>query len=588
MNVAGSFGLRGYLRELVRVRPRRLAWVVAVQVAAGLGQAVGVLLLIPLLATVGVGGQTGISGWVRGLFDDVGIRPTLATVLAIYVVVIASSAALSAYQTVLATRYRLEFVDEIRERLYGAVARAEWRHLIELRQSDLLAVLTTNVAWVGVGATAALSVTATAIIAAAQLAAAIRISPAMTALAALSSLALMLVVWPLAGRSRRLGAQLIERNRGILAVTTGFLDALKLAKAYGHERRHLDQFSEAIARARGSQIEFASASALATAIQTALTAALLAVTVYVAVRVLSVPVGSLLAVAFVFTRFASQAASAQTSVLQLAQALPSFDEVMTLTARSERAEEATGRRHRERLEIGGGIQVRDVHFAYPASGAPGAGALRGVSLEIPTGSITALAGGSGAGKTTLADLVGGLLVPSSGEVRVGGVPLTPDMLVDWRRSVALVPQEPFLFHDTIEANLRWARQDVAEEDLWEALGLAAAADFTRRLPGGLRTVVGDRGMRLSGGERQRLALARALLRAPELLILDEATSSLDAANRDAIWAAVGSLRGRTTVLMISHEDATLEHADNVVVLDAGKVLRTCTGAPRRVGAIISG
>ncbi len=232
--------------------------------------------------------------------------------------------------------------------------------------------------------------------------------------------------------------------------------------------------------------------------------------------------------------------------------------------------------------------MRDVHFAYPGRGEGGAEALRGVSLEIPTGSITALAGGSGAGKTTLSDLVGGLLVPSAGEVRVGGVQLTPDRLVGWRRSVALVPQEPFLFHDTIEANLRWARPDVTEDELWEALRVAAAAEFTRRLPAGLRTVVGDRGMRLSGGERQRLALARALLRAPELLILDEATSSLDAANRDAIWAAVGSLRGRTTVLMISHEDATLEHADRVVVLDAGKVLRTYVATPRPVGAIIPG
>ncbi len=144
--------------------------------APGLGQAIGVLLLIPLLAAVGVGGSTSVSRSVRGLLEDVGVSPTLGAVLALYVAVIAASAALSAYQSVLSTRYRLEFVDEIRERLYGAVARAEWRHLIELRQSDLLAVLTTNVSWVGFGAAAALSIAATAIIAVAQLAAAIRIS----------------------------------------------------------------------------------------------------------------------------------------------------------------------------------------------------------------------------------------------------------------------------------------------------------------------------------------------------------------------------------------------------------------------------
>jgi ATP-binding cassette, subfamily C, bacterial len=587
MSPPARLGLRGFLRALVRARPRRLAWVIVVQVGAGLGQAIGVLLLIPLLAAVGVGGSTGVTGSVRGVLEDIGVRPTLGAVLAIYVAVIAASAALTAYQGVLSARYRLEFVDETRERLYGAVARAEWQHLIELRHSDLLAVLTTNVAWVGIGAAAVLSLAATGIIAVAQLAAAVRISPVMTALAAGSSLVLMLVVWPLARRSRRLGAQLVERNRGVLAVTTGFLEGLKLTKAYGHERRHMDEFSEAIAQARGSQIAFAQASALASAIQTILTAALLAVTVYVAVRVVKVPLSSLLAVTFVFTRLAAQTAAAQTSILQLAQALPAFDEVTTLTARSEGAEEAPASRARDRLPIGTGVRVQDVEFAYPGRGGRGPSALCGVSLEVPTGSITALAGGSGAGKTTLADLVAGLLLPSAGEVRVGGVRLTAERLAAWRRSVALVPQEPFLFHDTIEANLRWARPNVSDDELWDALRLAAAAEFTRRLPDGLHTVVGDRGGRLSGGERQRLALARALLRAPELLILDEATSSLDAANRDAIWTAVGSLRGHTTVLMISHEDAMLERADRVVVLDAGRVLRAYATAPGARGAIIS-
>jgi ATP-binding cassette, subfamily C, bacterial len=579
-------GLGGFLRALVRVRPLRLAWVVAVQVAAGLGQAIGVLLLIPLLSAVGVGGSTAVSRSVHGVLEDLGVQPTLAAVLAIYVAVIAASAALSAYQSVLSTRYRLEFVDETRERLYAAVAGAEWRHLIELRQSDLLAVLTTNVSWVGVGATAALAIAATAIVAVAQLAAAIRISPAMTGLAALSGIVLMLVVLPLARRSRRLGGQLVERNRGILAVTTGFLDGLKLAKAYGHERRHVDEFSDAIAQARSSQIAFARASALATAIQTILTAALLAVTVYVAVKVVKVPIASLLAVAFVFTRLAAQTASAQTSILQLAQALPAFDEVTSQTASSEQAAEGPQRWHQNRIEIGEGILVQDVHFSYPGRGEDAPAALQGVTLEIPAGSITALAGGSGAGKTTVADLVGGLLLPSAGSVVVGGEALTPERLAAWRRSVGLVPQEPFLFHDTIEANLRWARPDATDDDLWEALRLASAADFCRRLPAGLSTVVGDRGGRLSGGERQRLALARALLRGPELLILDEATSSLDAANRDAIWAAVASLRGRTTVLLISHEDSTLDRADRVVVLDHGTVVRSYT-ASTSARAIIS-
>jgi ATP-binding cassette, subfamily C, bacterial len=167
-------------------------------------------------------------------------------------------------------------------------------------------------------------------------------------------------------------------------------------------------------------------------------------------------------------------------------------------------------------------------------------------------------------------------MPSSGEVIVGGRRLTPDRIPGWRRSVALVPQDPFLFHDTVRANLVWASSGVGEAEVWEALRMAAAADFVEQLPQGLETVVGDRGMRLSGGERQRLALARALLRNPDLLILDEATSSLDTENERAIRASLGALRGRTTILVIAHRLAAASEADQVVVLDAGRVVETGT------------
>ena len=190
----------------------------------------------------------------------------------------------------------------------------------------------------------------------------------------------------------------------------------------------------------------------------------------------------------------------------------------------------------------------------------------------------ALAGPSGAGKTTTADLVAGLMLPTAGHVVVDGTPLTPDRLLAWRRSVALVPQDPFLFHEAIEDNLRWAEPGATEDELWEALRMANAAEFVRELPSGLQTVVGDRGMRLSGGERQRLALARALLRDPDLLILDEATSAMDTENELAIRRALASLNGRTTILLIAHRLSTVSEADWIVVLDRGEVVEAGTWA----------
>jgi ATP-binding cassette subfamily C protein len=166
-------------------------------------------------------------------------------------------------------------------------------------------------------------------------------------------------------------------------------------------------------------------------------------------------------------------------------------------------------------------------------------------------------GPSGAGKTTVADLVAGLIFPDRGRVTVDGKELTPARIGRWRERIGYVGQEPFLFHDTVRANLLWAAPGASEDDLREALRAAAAWGFVARLPHGLDTVVGDRGVRLSGGERQRLALARALLRRPDLLILDEATSNIDAGNERRIGAAVRRLRGSLAILVITHRSPAI-------------------------------
>jgi ATP-binding cassette, subfamily C, bacterial len=157
---------------------------------------------------------------------------------------------------------------------------------------------------------------------------------------------------------------------------------------------------------------------------------------------------------------------------------------------------------------------------------------------------------------------------------VDGVPLDPGSMSRWREQIGYVPQETFLFHDTIRANLLWARPTATEGELREALRLASADAFVRRLPNGMETVIGDRGILLAGGERQRLALARALLRSPDLLILDEATSSLDSENERQIQHAIERLHGRTTMLVITHRLATIREADLIHVMENGRLVES--------------
>lgn len=235
-----------------------------------------------------------------------------------------------------------------------------------------------------------------------------------------------------------------------------------------------------------------------------------------------------------------------------------------------------------------GVRVEDVTFSYPAADQvslasletrpettvpEGQTVLSGVSFEIPVGSVTALVGPSGAGKTTLTSLVARLHDPTSGTVRIGGVDLREASSESLRATVGVVTQEAHMFNDTIRANLRYALPGATDEQLWAALRDAQIASLVESLPDGLDTVVGDRGHRLSGGEKQRLALARLLLKSPAVVVLDEATAHLDSESEVAVQRALDqALTGRTS-LVIAHRLSTVRDADQIVVLDRGRVVQ---------------
>lgn len=197
--------------------------------------------------------------------------------------------------------------------------------------------------------------------------------------------------------------------------------------------------------------------------------------------------------------------------------------------------------------------------------------LRDVSAEIPAGRITVLTGPSGSGKTTLADLLVGLIAPDSGAVRLDDVPLDRIDLRRWRARVGYVPQEPFLFHDTVRRNVTLGDPALDADDVEQALRAVAAWEFVAALPSGLDTVVGERGAKLSGGERQRIAIARALARRPALLILDEATTGIDPETELSILDALKKQPDHPTILAISHRSGFSRAADVAYVLDDGRL-----------------
>ena len=595
---AANFGGVGHLvHALIAYAPRRIALALLLLFVAGMTEAFGLLMLVPLLYVLDAANQPGNPGFVvetvARAAAAVGVELTLPVVLVVFLALAAVRSATAWQREVVLAGIRLGFVRHLQGRMYTAVAGSKWHRLLGRRQSDVQHVLLGGVDRIGQSVSVMLQLVVTSVLALVQLALAVLIAPAVSAAVLVTGATLLFLTRSMMRRSRTLGEELTGANRMLYGSVTDFLGGLKLAKSYNAERTHVEHFLEAIETVRRRRLAFTWAAGAARAVLSMGSAVALAGLIWFSASTVTLTMPELLLMVLIFSRVLPGLLRLQQNAQQLAHLLPAYSHVRAMYRSLRGDAEAAAGDGETRMALHDALAVRDVSFAYETGAGAEAGCgtetgpdagseaeatagtaapvLKDVSLKIPAGKITAIAGPSGSGKSTLADILLGLLEPRGGEVRVDGVPLAGSNTRRWRRSVAGVFQDPYLFHGTIRENLRWARPEATEAEMWRALRLAAAEEFVAALPKGLDTVTGDRGGWLSGGERQRIALARALIREPALLVLDEATSQLDAENERQILAVLESLRGRTTVVVIAHRPALLEGADRVVLLKSGRI-----------------
>ncbi|MDA0632887.1 ABC transporter ATP-binding protein [Nonomuraea sp. MCN248] len=360
-----------------------------------------------------------------------------------------------------------------------------------------------------------------------------------------------------------------------------------VAKLYGRPEDDAAVFGERAARVRDIGVRvgmygtvFRVALGLVAALATAL--------VYGIGGVLAVSdvfeLGTLVALAALLMRLYGPLTSLSNVHVDVMTALVSFDRVFEILDLKPMVAERPDARPVPEGPVT--VEFDDVRFRYPsaeevslaslesvakADTGPSPQVLDGVSFTAAPGRLIALVGHSGAGKTTITSLVSRLYDVTGGAVRINGLDVREATLASLRDTVGVVMQDPHLFHDTIGANLRYARPGATEEEMWAALRAAQIGELVEALPDGLETVVGERGYRLSGGEKQRLALARLLLKAPRVVILDEATAHLDSESEAAVQQALKTALAGRTSLVIAHRLSTIREADEILVVHAGRV-----------------
>lgn len=547
---------------------RRLARVGMLVIGGAVLEGFGLALLVPMLEHMESPGHAGATGpWLAHW----GLRADLPTLLLIFVGVIGVRAGIIRLRDLSLQRLRLDFIDDLRAQLQRALAQAEWRFLSRIKHADVTQVMVADLARVNQGTQFLTQGMGSLTMGAAGLAVASAISPSLTALALGLALGAGWLMRSRLNAALRMGADLSTANRGFFASLADFLSGLKIIKASATETTHLARFDSHAHALNDKQMAFFESQANTRALFEIATAALLATLLWIAHGWLHLNIAQLLIIVAVFARLLPLARDWNNQFQQLMHMLPAFQGYEDWLLRcAHAAEPLPGTEAMPAPSLRECLSLQEVGYRHEHSGQ----GLHGVTLKLPARTTTALVGPSGAGKTTLADLIQGLLAPEQGCIAIDGMPLQGASRHAWRGTIAYVPQDAFMFPDTIGQNLRLFKPDASDEALWQALEQAGARAFVSALPLGLATQLGERGSTLSGGERQRLALARALLAQPQLLVLDEATSHLDTESEQKVQAALSALHGRMSILVIAHRLSTVRHADQIVVLEAGRVTQT--------------
>lgn len=532
----------------------------------GIGLATFIPILFLLDQSTG-NASSEIGRTIANAFSSIGItQPSVADLFGIFMICVTAKSALMMFCMAHAGFATADFVTKLRYSLVKKVMGAKWSYFTEQPVGHLNHAIITEVKLAGRAYRAALRLMTRTLSSIIYIILAALVNPIVAAGGIVASALIGLVISRIiiaTKQSRRAQARttvdLIKQFSDVLLNLKPIKAMERIGVVTSALNREIQMMHNAMRKIVVTEQTGAEISELLLTI-------MMAIGFYIAISIVRLPIAEILVIGILIQRLSASITRANLSLVTLDTMDPIYWHLQALV------EEVAAQREpsfgSEVPALTRALKLENVTFAYEAKSV-----LENVSLQISSGSIGVIIGQSGAGKTTIADLILGLHVPNTGQITLDGVSLNEIDIQKWRSMVGYVPQELLLFNDTILNNLTLGDHKLTEENAWAALEMAGAVTFVQNLPDGIHTQVGERGMMLSGGQRQRLAIARALITDPILLILDEATSALDPETEMAIVEAISKLAGgKITILSITHQPAWTKRADVVYRLAAGQVM----------------
>jgi len=555
-----------FMADFIRyagLRGARAALLVALGAAL---DSAGLILLVPLIGIVVAAPAD--TGTVVRLLAAVGVEGRVArlVVLLLCFTVLAGARALGQWKRDIAlAKLRVGFVESRRRRLVDRVAASPWEQLSAMDHARINSLIGNDALLIGGGTYFMLQGAVALCMLACQWGLALALSPVLAGVTAGLMFTSGLALFPQLVRSRTLGRETVEANLELAARGAHFFGGLKLAMSQNLQHRFAREFNQTVGTLLGRQIDFLREQSRAQVTFTILSSLTAATAILLGIAVIHMAPSLLIVFVVLLARMAGPVAQLQQGAQQFTNVLPAYERMQAMES-----ELRSGSQHTDAHgdDISGPIRLCGVSYRHPAS-------RRGVTdldLVIEAGSFIGVVGPSGSGKSTFADLLVGLHAPQDGMMMVGGQVLSEALRHQWRSRIGYAPQETFLFHDTIRRNLQWSDPDADEMGMREALAAAGAQTVVARLDAGLDSVVGENGILLSGGERQRLAIARALLRRPPLLVLDEATNAIDGTTEHALLARLAALPWHPTIVLLAHRHESLACCDRILTFTEGRIV----------------